>query len=190
MVEARIEAHLSRGEMREAATLALREYGPQLWRYVCSLVPREEEARDVFQMFAEDLWRGLPSFRRESSLRSWAYSIAWAAASRQRREAFRRKGQRLATDEYSKLAASMTSHLGLREAARREALARLRDHLDEEDRHLLTLRLDRDLSWDEIARIMSQAGTSATAAALRKRFERLKTKLAQEARARGIVETK
>jgi RNA polymerase sigma-70 factor (ECF subfamily) len=188
MVEARIEAHLSRGKMAEAATEALRAYGPQIWRYVCTLVPSEDDARDVFQTFAEDLWRGLPSFRRESSMRSWAYSIAWAAASRHRREAFRRKGQRLATEDYSKLAVSMTTHLGLRDGGRQEALSRIRERLDDEERLLLALRLDRDLSWDEVARIMSRSGTAATAAALRKRFERLKTKIAAEARARGIVD--
>ncbi len=58
-LQARIQACLARGEVREAATAALQEYGPQIWRYVCSLVRDEEDARDVFRAFSEDLWRGL-----------------------------------------------------------------------------------------------------------------------------------
>lgn len=190
MVEKRIEAHLSRGEVREAATAALGAYGPQIWRYVCTLVPGEDDARDVFQMFAEDLWRGLGSFRRDSSLRTWAYRVAWAAASRYRRDAFRRRRRPLATNEYSQLAASITSHHGLRRGGREEALVRLREQLEENERLLLALRLDQGLSWDDVAEIMSQSGVAVTAAAVRKRFERLKEKIAHEARERGIVDAK
>lgn len=189
MLQERIQACLSRGDLREAAAATLRGYGPQIWRYVCTLVPDEEDARDVFQAFSEDLWRGLRTFRGDSSIRTWAYSVAWAAASRHRRDAFRRKRQRLATEDYSRLADSISTHLGLRRAGRQHALAELREALDPVERLLLTLRVDDQLSWEEVATVMSQGREEAfTPAALRKRFERLKARLSEEARARGLLD--
>jgi RNA polymerase sigma-70 factor (ECF subfamily) len=49
------------------------------------------------------------------------------------------------------------------------------------------LRLDQQLSWEEIAAILSEAGEPIGAAALRKRFERLKDRIAEIARERGLV---
>jgi DNA-directed RNA polymerase specialized sigma24 family protein len=63
----------------------------------------------------------------------------------------------------------------------KEAFARLREQLDPEDHMLLGLRLDRGLSWNDIAQILGggrPADLARESAALRKRFERLKSKLA------------
>ena len=46
----------------------------------------------------------------------------------------------------------------------------------------MLLRIDRKMSWNEIAEILGAEGSAATPAALRKRFERLKTKLREAAR--------
>ena len=50
------------------------------------------------------------------------------------------------------------------------------------------LRLDRDLSWREVATVMSAEGEPVDEAALRKRFERVKARLAQRAREEGLLE--
>lgn len=59
-----------------------------------------------------------------------------------------------------------------------------------EDRMLLVLRLDREMSWTEVARVLTDdaadADVSREAARLRKRFERVKAKLAEQLR--GLAE--
>ena len=67
-------------------------------------------------------------------------------------------------------------------------LARLRTLLPPEDHALLVLRLDREMSWEEIADVLSASGTPVSAAALRKRYERVKERLARRARDEGLVD--
>ena len=55
--------------------------------------------------------------------------------------------------------------------------AAVRAALAPDDHMLLGLRLDRRLAWTEIAEILGEPSDARTVAALRKRYERLKTKL-------------
>ena len=59
---------------------------------------------------------------------------------------------------------------------------KLREQLEPDDRTLLVLRVDRDLPWGEIASIV---GTRE--ATLRKRYERIKTRLRELAEAEGLL---
>jgi RNA polymerase sigma-70 factor (ECF subfamily) len=70
---------------------------------------------------------------------------------------------------------------------RRERLDRLRAALDPEERTMLVLRVDKGLPWNEIATVLARDGEEATPAALRKRFERLKAKLARLALEHGLI---
>ena len=64
-----------------------------------------------------------------------------------------------------------------------DILAYLRTRLDEDELELLTLRIDRELEWEEIAAILE-----VNAVTLRKRWERLVRKLEQMARKAGLLE--
>ncbi len=72
------------------------------------------------------------------------------------------------------------ANLGGKRATRAE---RLRAQLEPDEQMLLTLRLDRELDWREIAVVLEDeppaddAAVTRAAAALRKRFERIKEKL-------------
>jgi RNA polymerase sigma-70 factor (ECF subfamily) len=187
--EARCLEALDRGDHAGAATVVMREYGPQLLGYLCSVLRSEADAGEVFSMFSEDLWRGLPGFRRECPARVWCYRLAWHAAARFLRDPYRGRGQRLETTELSRLVAEVRSSVFLgRDQARQATLDRLRQALSPDERALLVLRLDRDLSWSEVALVLSEeGGAPVEEAALRKRFERLKEKLADRARQEGLL---
>jgi RNA polymerase sigma-70 factor, ECF subfamily len=189
-VEARCLEALDRGDHAGAATAVVREYGPQLLGYLCSVLRSEADAGEVFSMFSEDLWRGLPGFRRECPLRVWCYRLAWHAAARFLRDPYRGRGRRLETNELSRLVEEVRSSVFLgRDQARQATLARLRAGLTPDERTLLVLRLDRGLAWAEVALVLSEAnGQAVDETALRKRFERLKDKLAQRAREEGLLE--
>ncbi len=186
-VESRVFALLDAGDAREAASVAIQGCGPGVLGYVSRLLDADD-ALDVFQQWAEDLWRGLPSFRRECRLRTWAYKLAYHAASRFRRDPYRARRERLPTTAASRLAASVARASAMAGAACREQLRRLEAELGPDDRALLHLRHDRELSWDEIAEILSAGDLPpVTAVALRKRYERIKERLGRMARDAGLL---
>ena len=65
---------------------------------------------------------------------------------------------------------------------------KLRESLDSEEQTLLTLRLEKDMPWEEVAEVMRADGEPTTTAALRERFERLMEKLRRLAREKGLIE--
>ena len=178
---------LDRGDQREAASAALHALGPQVLGYLEALLREPDDARDAFQLFAEELWRALPDWRGEGSLRAYSYRIAWRAHARFRRDAWQKRREHLRTTMASRIAASIASNESRLPGGRKDRLARLREALTPDEQTLLILRLDRDLSWDEVAAVLSQEGESLKAEALRKRFERLRDKLARLAKEQGLV---
>jgi len=184
--EEKILELLSRGEVKEAATLVLRTYGPEVLGYLENVLGDRDDARDVFQRFAEDLWTWLPSFR-GGSLRAACYRIAWHASARFRREAWRRRRERMRTTMASRIAASITSPESRLATSPHDRLDRLRASLEPEERTLLILRLDREMSWNEVAQVLSSDGDPVDSAAVRKRFERVKDRLAKLAKEQGLL---
>jgi RNA polymerase sigma-70 factor (ECF subfamily) len=178
-VEEQVHRLIEAGDLSAAATEAIRSLGPSVLRYLRSLLRDEEDAADAFSQFAENLWKGLASFRGQSSLRTWAFRIAWNSALNLRNEAWRRKGRRFATGEASALAEEIRTKTAVRVARQEEKLEKLRAVLSVDDQSLLALRLDQGFSWEEIAQILSASGKPVQAAALMKRFERLKARLAE-----------
>ena len=76
----------------------------------------------------------------------------------------------------------------------KDRLRQLRDSLDPDDRLILVLRLDRGLSWNEVAVVtLGEEKASAEAlrresARLRKRFQDLKDELRGRAERAGLLE--
>jgi RNA polymerase sigma-70 factor (ECF subfamily) len=182
-LEARIGARLDAGDLEGAITVALRGYGPQLLGYVYATVRDDAIAGDIFAMACEDMWKGIAAFRRESSFRTWAYQVTWHAASRFLRDPFRHRAQLLATGQASELAAEVRSTTALHlKTSSKDALDEIRAELSPEERTLLILRVDRDLSWPEIACVVDEPE-----ATLRKRFQRLTERLRERVRERGLL---
>jgi len=187
-LEERLKQLLAAGDLRGAATEAIRGYGPQVLQVLRAMLRDEAEAREAFSQFAENLWRGLPTFRGEASFKTWALRLACNAARNQRDEAWRRRGRRLATGEASALAEEVRTRSVVRVERQRQALDRLRQSLSVEEQSLLVLRLDQGLSWNEVAEVLAEEGAPAEPGALMKRFERVKERLGKLAREQGLVD--
>jgi len=171
-----------------AATALIEALGPAILRYLRSMLRVEDDAADAFSQWSENVWHGLPGFRGESSLKTWGYRLAWNAAQNLRNEAWRRRGQRLETGQALALAMSIRTRSVMVVERQRQALDELRAALQEEDRSLLVLRIDQQLSWNEVAEVLATEGKKVDPATLTKRFERVKAKLGELARARGLIE--
>ena len=188
-LESRVNELLAEGQYGEAASTAIRQLGPQVLSYLAAILHSEADAHEVFSQFAEDLWKGLPGFRGESSLRGWAYRIAWHASARFVRDPYRRRGRRLETTEASRLAQEVFSALAPEQSWRSQRVAQLRNMLEPEEKALLILRVDRALSWREVALALADEGEAPLSeVALRKRFERLKEKLGRAAKEQGLID--
>ena len=189
VLEARIGARLDASDVQGAATEAVRGYGPQILGYLVAVMRDDEAAYEVFSQFSEDLWKGIGAFRRQSSLRTWAYKLAWNAALRFRRDAFRRRVRRLQTTEVSKIVDEVRSASRVyQDTAVKDRMAAIREKLEADEQTLLILRVDRNLSWREIAQVMTDGEDPTLESALRKRFERLKLKLRTLANEAGLFE--
>ena len=186
-VEERIGAALREADVQAAATEAIRGYGPQILGYLRTLIRDPEDAAEVFSQFAEDLWKGLGGFRGECTVRVWAYKLAWHAASRFGRDPYRRRKERMASTMASRLAGTVLSTAERSHERRAAEVERLRQHLTPEEQTLLVLRVDRQLPWRDVAEVLSEDGAKVDEATLRKRFERLKAKLARLAREEGLI---
>jgi RNA polymerase sigma-70 factor (ECF subfamily) len=186
-VEDRARALLEAGDVAAAAAECIRGFGPAILRYLRSLLRDEDDAMDAFSEFAENLWLGLARVRPRTSLRTWAFRIAWNAALSLRDEAWRRRVRRLESGEASALAEEVRTRTALRLDRQEQALERLRQALALEDQSLLALRLDQALSWSEIAEVLEQQGSRVESATLAKRYERIKERLRALAKAEGLV---
>jgi hypothetical protein len=83
VVEARLRELLDRGTYDAAATAVIRDYGPELLGYLTAIMRNDDWARDVFAQFCENMWRGLPAFRRECSVRTVLRArVEWATPDR------------------------------------------------------------------------------------------------------------
>src|SRR4051794_40108116 len=74
-VEAEVRAACDAKTYDRAATLALESYGPQLLSYLLAVLRNASDPDDVYGVVCESLWKALPTFRWDSSLRTFAYTI-------------------------------------------------------------------------------------------------------------------
>jgi RNA polymerase sigma-70 factor (ECF subfamily) len=173
---------------------ALERYGGEVLGFLAALVQDEETARELYAQLCTDLWKALPAFRWEASFRSWIYTAARNAVSRHRRTLGRRKRFRPLTSETVETLAQRdrtdtAPHL---KTDNKTKIAALRSRLDPDDQMILVLRIDRDLSWSEIAEVvhggpLSPSETTRASANMRKRFERIKDRLRELAVAEGLL---
>lgn len=193
MTEAEILQRLDAGDERAAAAGLIELYGAEVFGYLCSLTKDQDEADEAFAQASEQLLSGIAKFRRESSLRTWFYAIARYAALHELKRAARRRADRISMLQDELAAAVRTATVEYRKTHVKDQIAELRASLSSDERDLLALRVDRQLSWEEIAQICCEPDAAApadlkkAAQRYRKQFERTKEKLRELARAAGLI---
>jgi RNA polymerase sigma-70 factor (ECF subfamily) len=190
-LEEQIKAACTAGDFGDAATVAVRGYGPEIVGYLAAVTRSESDAGEIFSAFCEDMWKGLPTFRWDCTFRTWAYTVARHAWLRYVRDPLRRPGRAIPLSSASEVMIIAekvrTQTLDYLRTEIKDRVAALRDKLDPEDQSLLLLRVNRKLAWRDIARILTEdedltdAAIEKKSASLRKRFERIKESLREMA---------
>jgi RNA polymerase sigma-70 factor (ECF subfamily) len=199
-LEREVRSHCAASRWGEAAALLLRGYGRELYGFlVVANRGDDAEAAEAFSELTEALWRNLPTFGWHASARTWAYAIARKLTLTRRRDAARRRRRAvdLAPSELERIAASVrTETARFLRTDKRTRLQALRDALSEGDRLLLLLRVDRGLEWAEVARVLhedehgelDEAALARETARLRKRYQIVKERLRELAKAEGLLD--
>jgi RNA polymerase sigma-70 factor (ECF subfamily) len=179
------------GRERQAADRLLSRLSRELRPFLHRLLGDVCLADEALSATCERLWRGLPTFRWECSLRSWSYIIARREANRCRSRHVRAGVQQTTLSKADEVAMRATSNSGGVSTTRRDQLEVLRASLSDEDRDLLVLRVERGLSWKEIATAFLEEDKAETetvvreAARLRQRFRAIRLRVASAIGDRG-----
>lgn len=192
-IEEQVARLRAQGQLKAAASLAIERYGPEVLSFLETMLRDHADASDAFAQACENLWKGLRRFEGRASMKTWFYTLARNAASRLRRSSRHRRLARLS--EISNVADRVRSrtrpHL---QTEVKRGFASIRDSLEDGDRILLVLRVDRAMSWNEVARVMandddgdSDEDIARIAARLRKRFQSVKELIRERAVATGLI---
>lgn len=186
-LDAELRRLVADGAIDLATDRALRAYGPELVGWLCAISANEADAYDAFSWMSEELWKSLRRYQGGCSMRAWCYMLARQGAARMRARPQHRHEEPVSSVSSILHTAAQVWSTTRREEVRNEHIySEIRQTLDNDDQALLVLRVDRDLSWRDIAIVLLGDETSddelvRKAAALRKQFERVKIHL------RGLV---
>jgi len=194
-LEREIREFCQHGDTAGAVERALQGYGMEIMRLMGSVLHNPELAKDAFGVFCESLLKGLPSFRWESSFRTWAYRLARNACY----QLVHSPAAREMPVSSSGIPETPLRHRSdtrpWQRTSVKERFRALRESLEPEERMLLMLRVDQRLAWTEVARVMWDSDEPATSAALtrkatalRQHFQRIKTQLRQMAIEQGLID--
>lgn len=176
-----VDAHLrllcDRGDYTSAVRCLLLDYGDDIRGFLRARTRDADMAAEVYAMFSEDLWKGLPGFRFQGRARSWLFTIARHALARymSARARWHARHRPLHPEETCRLA-DPTCH----DAAVRHRLRQTLRTLSPADHLLVRKRMVLSMDWKAIAREELEGAESATpevidreSARLRKRYQLL-----------------
>lgn len=184
------------GDLARAVELGLSIYGQEVYSFLFTRLRSASDVDEVFSILCEDLWRGVGGFAWRCSFRTWFYTLARNAALRFERAPANDPARRARWSQISEPVARIRSRTRpfLRTDVK-DRFAPLRASLEPEERTLLTLRVDRGLSWGDVARIVHDAPEAdedeirRLSTNLRQRFRKLTKRIEQLARAEGLLDT-
>ena len=186
--ESEVFAALDEGDAARAAQRALDVYGAEVFGFLTRVLDPVSAAREAYAQFGARVGDGIASCDRRIGLRVWSYAIARTALMAQREKAGSFSGR----PPPAHLPEPTTTQPRRPTTALRGALSRLRDALSPDDRDLIVLRVDRALSFGDLAVVFLGVGATSFERAheelrLRARFAEVCRNVAREAALRGIL---
>lgn len=127
-----------------------------IWRYVRN----DEDARDLVQATFVKAWQGLATFRGESSLKTWLYRIGINLALNHKRDNRSNPREEIPDDAASPDATAVAR---LEEAQQHDRLLAAVQSLPAKQRLVVELRVQQELSFQEVAAVAQSTEDSAKA---------------------------
>src|SRR5262245_56818342 len=128
-------------------------YERQIYRVCYRFVDNREDAMDLAQEIFIKAFEHLPSFRRESSLKTWLYRIAMNHCINHEKKHSQEFVE--VTEFTESVSPTVQSHLEDRE--QREHFMRLVKRLPPKQKAILEMRINEQLSYDEIAKMSGRS---------------------------------
>jgi RNA polymerase sigma-70 factor, ECF subfamily len=196
--EGQVRSAWEAGDFDRATALTLRLYSSEVFGFLVAVHRDRDDADDAFALLCKRLWETLARFTWSCSLRTWVYLLARHASADVRRSKQRGQGRCVALGEDGELpeqaAQVRTETQSILRTEKRTAFAELCLALPPEDRELLVLRVDRELTWRDVALVMAgpegltgERAIAQECARLRKRFQLVREKLRELGRERGLL---
>lgn len=193
--DAELRALVAAGDLEAATSRFMEQHGGEILAFLVMRLRNDTAATEVFSVFTEDFWRGLEGFRWQTTLRSWGYTLARNAANRYQKSRSRREA-RLAHPQRTPQCAQepRASTAPYLRTEMKKRMRELRNRLPVDDQTLLVLRIDKGLSWNELATVFAgegdgteEADQARWAARLRQRFATIKRRLRELAQEEGLL---
>jgi RNA polymerase sigma-70 factor (ECF subfamily) len=186
LTEDAIAQACQRSDYDAATTLALRAYGPGVLGFLEVRMRDDTRAREAFAWFAEDLWKSFATFRGACSFKTWSYALARNAANRYAHRELRGRQGETSLSQLSRESVARVAPItsAPSKVLVEERIRAIRAQLTPDEQLLLSLRIDQEMDWKEVAVVMlfegvqpESADIAREAARLRQRFQALKDKL-------------
>ncbi len=180
---------LASGDVVAATLRVLDAYGAEVFGFLAGVLDDIDEAREAYSSIGERTRERLVTMGCPDDLRTCLYGLACRALDARRTQ--QDPVPRGLTSSSDPLLAPPAPPSGTRRK-RPEALAHLRSKMPARDRELLVLRVDRRMTWDELATVFlgddaSESDHLREIFLLRSRYRIIKSWLAREAESRGIL---
>ena len=192
-VESVIRRLCEAADYSAATTRALGAYGVEIRHFLAFRMKNVPDTQEVFSMFCEDLWSGLPGFAWRCTLRGWAFTLAHHAELRFRACPARRKGREVTLSDEIAAENVRSTTAPYQRTEIKSRFREIRSRLSEEDQLILVLRVDRNLGWKDIAHVLlaepkpSPTDLKREEARIRKRFQLIRERLRCWAEAGGLL---
>lgn len=187
-----VRALVASGHATRATTAVLKMYGAELFGFLAGILEDVPAARDVYASVGESIRLYLPRFEWAFPLRTWIYVIARRELARHREMARQRSWPPPSSAKPTFPLPDPMVTQPYRASALRSSVGALRSSLASEDLELLVLRLDRRLTWKELAltslgESASESAAGAEAIRLRERFRLIREDLTRSAIRQGML---
>lgn len=208
------DAH-QRGDYEQAVVLGLELYGGEIYSFLVAMMRQSDAADEAYSDFMERVWRYIDRFQWRSSFRTWAYLLARSAFGNyyrdpQNRDELKRhvssivgqaerdegRGAPLPVSVSKMMIKTRESTKAWLKTEIKDAFVELRRRvLDPDEEQILVLRVNRKMSWNDVALVMGGPELSGeelhrAADRLKHRFSTIKKKLRSAAEDEGLIPPK